>query len=207
MAKSSAKTKKQSRYSLHPGFAREAAYRKNLEERSGKTLEQWVALTRKRGPATAKERVAWLKDEHELTTDYARWVAESCDGDTGSAAYDPDALVAAMFEKKASLLPIYEKLLDLSLAVGPDAKACPCGTIVPIFRNHVVAQIKPTTLTRIDFGLALGDPKLAKTPARLLDTGGFAKKDRITHRIPIGSLEDVDGVVERWLRVAYDRDA
>jgi hypothetical protein len=33
--------------------------------------------------------------------------------------------------------------------------------------------------TRIDFGLALKD-----TPAtgRLIDTGGFAKKDRITHR-------------------------
>ena len=198
---------KKSRYSLHPGFAREAAYRRNLEERSGKSLEGWVAVTEKRGPADKKARVDWLKDEHGLTTDYAKWVVESCEGDTGAAAYDPDALVAAMFEKKAALVPIYEKLLDLSLAVGPDAKACPCGTIVPIFREHVIAQIKPATRTRIDFGLALGDPKLAKAPARLLDTGGFAKKDRITHRIPITSIQDVDAVVQRWLRIAYDRDA
>ena len=46
-----------------------------------------------------------------------------------------------------------------------------------------------------------------KTPSRLLDTGGFAKKDRITHRIPIAAIGEIDGVVERWLKVAYDRDA
>ena len=42
---------------------------------------------------------------------------------------------------------------------------------------------------------------------RLIDTGGFAKKDRITHRIEITSLKDIDTEVKRWLKVAYDRDA
>ena len=47
------------------------------------------------------------------------------------------------------------------------------------------------------------------TPAtgRLIDTGGFAKKDRITHRIPIASLAEIDGEVRRWLRTAYEMDA
>jgi hypothetical protein len=83
-------------------------------------------------------------------------------------------------------------------------KACPCQTIVPLYRKHVFAQIKPTTRTRIDFGLALKD-----TPAsgRLIDTGGFAKKDRITHRIPITSLSEIDDQVKYWLKVAYDLDA
>jgi hypothetical protein len=40
----------------------------------------------------------------------------------------------------------------------------------------------------------------------LLDTGGFAKKDRITHRIPISSLSEIDDEVKHWLKVAYDRD-
>ena len=84
------------------------------------------------------------------------------------------------------------------------AKACPCSTIVPLYRNHVFAQIKPTTQTRIDMGFALGD---LKATGRLIDTGGFAKKDRITHRIPITSAADIDDEVKHWLRVAYDRDA
>jgi hypothetical protein len=91
------------------------------------------------------------------------------------------------------------------LSVGKDVKACPCQTIVPLYRNHVFAQIKPTTQTRIDFGLALGDTK--KTPKRLIDTGGFAKKDRITHRFEIASVKDIDDEVKHWLKVAYDRDA
>jgi hypothetical protein len=198
---------KKSRYSLHPGFAREEAYRRNLEQRTGRSLEKWVELTRRKGFGFVKERVAWLKDAHGLTTDYARWIAEECDGATGASAYDPEALVAAMFVRKPALVPIYQKLLDVSLAIGADAKACPCATIVPIYRNHVIAQLAPTTLTRLDFGLSLGDPRKVKTPARLLDTGGFAKKDRITHRIPITKLDEVDGTVERWLKVAYERDA
>jgi hypothetical protein len=105
---------------------------------------------------------------------------------------------------KAGLRPIYEALLKLGKSLGDDVKVCPCQTIVPFYRNHVFAQVKPTTRTRIDFGYALGD---TKATGRLIDTGGFAKKDRITHRIPITSLDEIDEEVKRWLRAAYERDA
>ncbi len=105
---------------------------------------------------------------------------------------------------KVKLRPLYDALLKLGLKTGKEAKACPCKTIVPLYRNHVFAQIKPTTQTRIDMGFALGD---MKSTGRLIDTGGFAKKDRITHRIPISSKEDIDDEVKHWLKVAYDRDA
>jgi hypothetical protein len=75
--------------------------------------------------------------------------------------------------------------------------------MVPIYRNHVIAQIKPATRTRIDLGLALGD---AKTPKRLIDTGGLAKKDRITHRIEIASVDEFDDEAKRWMRTAYELD-
>jgi hypothetical protein len=103
-----------------------------------------------------------------------------------------------------ALRPICEALLDLGLAVGPDAKACPGETIVPLYRNHVFAQIKPTTKTRIDLGLALKD---APATGRLIDTGGFAKKDRITHRFAITALSEIDDEVRRWLERAYEMDA
>ena len=63
--------------------------------------------------------------------------------------------------------------------------------------------MKPTTRTRIDFGFALKDTKATD---RLIDTGGFAKKDRITHRIPISKLGDIDAEVKKWLKIAYDMD-
>ncbi|MBA3570653.1 MAG: hypothetical protein H0W34_01490 [Pyrinomonadaceae bacterium] len=46
-----------------------------------------------------------------------------------------------------------------------------------------------------------------KAKGRLIDTGGFAKKDRITHRIPIESVQDIDDEVQHWLKAAYNRDA
>jgi hypothetical protein len=76
--------------------------------------------------------------------------------------------------------------------------------MVPLYRHHVFAQIKPTTRTRIDLGLALKD---AKVPKRLINTGGFARKDRITHRIEIASVADLDDEVKRWVKVACDMDA
>jgi hypothetical protein len=109
-----------------------------------------------------------------------------------------------MFEGgKAPMRPVYDALLKLGLSLGKDVKACPCETIVPLYKKHVFAQLKPSTRTRIDLGLALKD---RKATGRLIDTGGFAKKDRITHRIEIKSLEDIDDYVKKWMQTAYDNN-
>ncbi|MDA1050946.1 MAG: DUF5655 domain-containing protein [Planctomycetota bacterium] len=123
----------------------------------------------------------------------------------GALEYDPEALVDAMFfGSKAALRPLFEKLLKIGLAIGKDVKACPCKTIVPLYRRHVFTQIKPATNTRLDLGLAL---KNTKTPERLIDTGGISKGDRITHRIPIETVSDIDAEVKHWLKIAYEFDA
>jgi hypothetical protein len=182
-----------------------------LKQKTGRSLDEWMALIRKEGPPTETQRREWLKNAHGLGTNSAWWLAERTVG-KGSEDYDPDAYLKAAEEyveaqyagKKAPLKPIYDRLLSLGLKQGKDVRACPCKTIVPLYRKHVFAQIKPTTLTRIDFGLALGDTK--KTPKRLIDTGGFAKKDRITHRFEITSIDDIDDEVRKWLKIAYDRN-
>jgi hypothetical protein len=181
----------------------EEGYAAKLKERTGKTLEDWVALVRAEGPATEKERRAWLKDEHGLTTNYAWWVAERAEG-RGAEGQGPEALVEALFAGgKAGLRPLYDELLRLGLALGPDVKACPCKTMVPLYRRHVFAELKPATRARLDLGLALGD---APFTGRLLDTGGRAKGDRVTHRVPITCAGDLDDEVRGWLRAAYDLD-
>jgi hypothetical protein len=154
------------------------------------------------GPPTEKERRAWLKDKHGLTTNYAWWVAERAEGRGSANDYDPEALVEAMFAGgKAGLRPLYDQLLRLGLALGPDVKACPCQTIVPLYRRHVFAQLKPSTRSRLDLGLALQDLPVT---GRLLDTGGRARGDRITHRIAITCATDIDDEAKRWLRTAYN---
>jgi hypothetical protein len=172
-------------------------------------MDEWIKLVKKEGPVTEKERRAWLKAEHDLGMNYAGWIAEHSvgkgdDGNSETYLRQAKEFVDNMFSgAKESLLPIYNELLSLGRSLGADVKVCPCKTIVPLYRKHVFAQIKPTTRTRIDLGLALKD---AKVPRRLIDTGGFAKKDRITHRIEITSLKDIDADVKKWLKIAYEMD-
>jgi hypothetical protein len=199
------------RYSVHPGVAMVQDWVQKLEEKSGRSFPEWLVLIQKSGPKTEKERREWLKARYGLGTSAASWLAERAEGKGGELDDPKTYLMAAeryveeMFSGgKAGLKPLYDKLLTLGLSIGPDAKACPCKTIVPLYRNHVFAQIKPTTRTRIDLGFALGD---TKAPKRLIDTGGFAKKDRITHRIEITKLSDIDAGVKKWLKAAYNRDA
>jgi hypothetical protein len=182
----------------------------SLHEKTGRSLEQWLQLIRKEGPPTEKERRDWLKKEHQMGTNSAWWLAERAEGKGGEDS-DPEAYlqaavgyVEAMFAgSKTGLRPIYDELLKVGLKVGKDVKACPCKTIVPLYRNHVFAQLKPTTRTRLDLGLALKD---TEATGRLIDTGGRAKGDRITHRIPITTRDEIDNEVKHWLKVAYDMD-
>jgi len=209
LVKPAGKTK--SIYGVHPGVLMTQKWIAELKQKTGRSLEEWLKFIKHEGPPTEAARRDWLKQQHGLGTNYATWLASKSVGkgneDSGPAAYlrAAEKYVDEMFAgKKEHLRPIYEALLKLGLAMGKDTKACPCQTMVPLYRNHVFAQIKPTTQTRIDFGLALGDTR--KTPKRLIDTGGFAKKDRITHRFEITSLKDIDAEVKSWLKIAYDRD-
>ncbi len=198
-------------YSVHPGVALTQKWLAELKDKTGRSLDEWLSLIKKRGPKDVRSRREWLKSEYQLGTNSATWLAPRADG-KGTELSSPDEYLKAaegyvetMFSgSKSELRPIYDALLKLGLSLGSDIKACPCQTIVPLYRQHVFAQLKPTTRTRIDLGLALGD---LKPKGRLIDTGGFAKKDRITHRIEITSLKDIDSEVKQWLKAAYDRDA
>ena len=198
-------------YGVHPGVEMVQKWVGSLKEKTGRSLDEWLTLVRKSGPKTEKERREWLKQVHGLPTNSASWIAERADGKGGETdsteAYlaAAEGYVDAMFAgKKAALRPLYDELLQLGVSMGKDVKACPCATIVPLYRNHVFAQIKPTTQTRIDLGFALG---ARKAEGRLIDTGGYAKKDRITHRIPIESAKDIDAEVKKWMKAAYEADA
>jgi Domain of unknown function (DUF5655)/Domain of unknown function (DUF4287) len=202
-----------STYDVHPGVAMVQKWIAELKPKTGRSLEEWIAFVKKEGPKDDKSRREWLKTKHKLGTNSAWWISERAGG-KGHEEDTPERYLATAVlyvqdqyaGPKSHLRPIYDALLKLAKSLGPDVKACPCKTMVPLYRQHVFAQIKPTTNSRIDFGLCFTTYK-GKLPKRLIDTGGLAKKDRITHRIPISSLADIDDEVKKWLKAAYDLDA
>ena len=209
----SAATKSASLYDVHPGIAMVQKGIAELKTKTGRSLEEWVALVKKDGPTGHLARRNWLKSKYKLGNNAAWWVVEHAEGKGGEENSPEEYLAAAVryvedqySGKKSALRPIYDELLALGKTLGPDVKACPSQTMVPLYRNHVFAQIKPATNSRVDFGLCFTTYR-GKLPKRLIDTGGLAKKDRITHRIELTSPDQIDADLKKWLRTAYDLDA
>ncbi|MBL8990025.1 MAG: DUF4287 domain-containing protein [Phycisphaerae bacterium] len=189
----------------------------DLPAKTGRDLNEWMAFIRTEGPRTEKACRAWLKEEHGIGTNTAWWLTERAFGNAMGMAEDtpegylrlaPGYVAEQYSGARAELRPLYDRLLKLALSLGKDVRACPCKTIVPLYRRHVFAQLKPATNTRLDLGLCLAPLSESKIPkGRIVATGGREKKDRITHRIGIGAPDDIDDFVARWLRTAYERDA
>ncbi len=177
----------------------------SLEERTGKNIDQWCALLKKSKASTDAERRAFLKGQN-LGMSSVGLILDHAAGKSPEH-YDPEAMVAAMFKgPKSALLPLYDSVLHFALKLGSDVKACPCATMVPFYRNHVFAQVKPSTQSRLDLGLALGALKSVPHSELLIDTGGAARKDRITHRIELSDPSDFNQFAKDWLLRAYQAD-
>jgi hypothetical protein len=212
MPKSSG-AKTQAIYDVHPGVAMVQKWIGELKTKTGRSLDEWIAFATEEGPKDDKARRAWLKSKYNLGTNSAWWISERVEG-KGREQDTPERYLATatiyVDEQyagvKQHLRPMYEALLKLGKSLGRDVKACPCKTMVPLYREHVFAQIKPTGNSRIDLGLCFTNYK-GRLPKRLIETGGLAKKDRITHRIPVSSLADIDDELKKWLKAAYDLDA
>src|SRR5262245_30349900 len=133
MPKKSAAT---SEYSPHPGIMMVQKWITELPAKTGRSLEEWVALTKKEGPATEEARRDWLKKRHGFGTNGGWWLAERTFG-KGSEDSDPDLYlkkaaeyVDAMYAgKKAGLKPIHDAILKMARKMFKDLRVCPCQTI------------------------------------------------------------------------------
>ena len=212
MAKKSSRVAQDSIYDVHPAVAYVGTIIENLPSKTGKSIQQWVRLAGRSKYTEERELRSWLKSEYQLGGTTAAIIAEHTLGDT--ELHDPNAYLSSaaiavdkMYAgKKCALRPIHDALIDLGKSLGKDVRVCPCKTMVPLYRKHVFAEIKPATQKRVDFGLALKGVK-RRIPKRLAATGGLAKGDRITHRFALESVADIDKQVHEWLRLAYEMDA
>jgi len=196
-------------YDVHPGVAMVQKFVAELPGKTGKTLKQWGELVDAQEFETAAEKRAFLKAKHGFGTNAAAWVVEYTDDnptwDADPASYLACAVqfVDAMYAGgKEHLRPIFEKLLEVGRSLGDDVKVCPCKTMVPLYRGRVFAEIKPSTRTRLDLGLALTldvpeQGKLKRSEQRI------RKGDRLTHVISLEKPGDVTAEVRTWLKAAY----
>lgn len=199
------------RFSLHPGVRMAQRMILKIEEHLGEPRDSWRHWLERYGVSDRKMVEPFLREKLKMGTNQARLFAEVA-FEEYMERYDASAYFGAVVGfieqqysgKKEALRPIYTQCIKQFTALGTDVRFSPCKTFVPVYRKRVIAQIFPASQTRIHLGFSLGD-----TPAtqRLLSTGGFKKGDRITHKIKIESLDDLDDQVWAWAQQAYEMDS
>jgi len=172
---------------------------RNLEEKTGKSMAQWVAVVKTPGPKKHGEIVKFLKETHDMGHGYANLVAHAAAGLVGDDATAPEDLVAAQYAgDKAALRPMYEALVEAVGGFGADVEISPKKTCVSLRRSKQFALIQPTTKTRLDVGLNL---KGVPPAGRLEPSGSFSAM--CTHRVRVEAPAQIDAELIGWLKDAY----
>ena len=173
---------------------------KNLEEKTGKSMADWVAIAKSAGELKHGQVVAFLKEKHGLGHGYANLIAHTAKGAVGEGAPAGDDLVSAQYAgDKAGLKLIYDKLIKEIAKFGKDVEVSPKKTYVSIRRSKQFALVQPTTKTRLDVGINL---KSVPAKGRLEASGSF--NAMVSHRVRVESAADIDKDLIAWLKQAYD---
>lgn len=197
-------------FDVHPGVAMVQKWTAELPTKTGRSLDEWADVIRRKKFDGRAAATAWLKAEYGLGTITAGQLAEAAigqqtwDGDPASYLKASVEYVDGMFAgAKAHLRPIAEAVWTFARGLGADVKVCPCKTIVPLYRTRVFAELKPATRTRLELALRLGEvpftDKLTLNPR--------AKgNDKLRHLIALHELKDFDATAKKWLKAAYRAD-
>ncbi|HLE15735.1 MAG TPA: DUF5655 domain-containing protein [Anaerolineales bacterium] len=173
---------------------------RNLEQKTGKTLEEWIVITRASGLKKHKEMVKFLQSEHGLTYGYANMVVlKAKETETPGQAQEQDLVAGQYAGEKSALRPIFDALLAAVTSFGSDVIVSPKKAYVSLRRDKQFAIVQPSTKERVDLGINL---KGVQPGGRLEASGRF--NAMVSHRVRLSSLDQVDGELLGWLKAAYE---
>ncbi|MBU2918127.1 DUF4287 domain-containing protein [Psychrosphaera sp. F3M07] len=172
----------------------------NMPEKTGKSLDQWMKILASKRFEKHSHAVTFLKTEHQVTHGFANTIVTLFQNQSSDQEKTSEHLISDQYTGKESLLPLYEKLIDIVTQFGNDVVITAKKTSVSIIRKNQFALIKPATKSRIDLGLKL---KGIEVQGKLENSGPFGTM--CTHRIQLKSMTDIDDEVKKWLILAYQK--
>ncbi len=176
-----------------------AAMKRNIKDKTGKTLPQWLKLIPPEELQKHGRIVKFLKSEHAVTHGFASMIAHEFLA-VNDPASEPVSLLDHQYRNaKSHLRPIYEALVKSMGSFGADIQFAPKKTYVSVRRNKQFAIIQPSTKDRVDVGINL---KGKKSTQRLEDSGSF--NAMVSHRVRITEPKQVNAQLLGWLKSAYE---
>ncbi|QOY89356.1 DUF5655 domain-containing protein [Paludibaculum fermentans] len=177
---------------------------RNIQAKTGKTLDELKALVAASGLAKHSEILAMLKKElglgHGDANAVAHFALKAATTPAGAkpAATGGDAVLDEIYTgPKAPLRPIHDKLMARIHEFG-DFEIAPKKGYVSLRRKKQFAMIGPATNTRVEVGLNLKDvPGTARLEQQ-------PPKGMCSHKVKVTDPAEVDSELIGWLRMAYD---
>ncbi len=169
---------------------------KNLEAKTGKSIDEWVKLANATEIGKHKELVAYLKTTHELSHGYAHQIALKALSASAGIDESPDSLIAAQFAgKKEAMRPLYDALTRTIFALGPEAAVSAKKSCVSYRRTKQFALVQ-VFAGRLDLCIQLkehpGTARLEPTPGAML-----------SHRVKVSDTDEIDDELIGWLAEGY----
>ena len=174
----------------------------SMADRTGRTLEEWVALVGGSGvdPLDQNAVRTWLREVHGVKQNSQWAIADAAALAAGWVRPSVEDYIDGQFTgKKAALRPVFDAVRAAALALGNDVSVEGRGTIVPFVRRRQFA-VTATTTTRLDLGLRFTSP-----PANARLTPATAP-GQATHKVALRTVADVDDEVRALLRLAYEQN-
>ncbi len=171
----------------------------NLKKNTGKTLEEWVAIVKKKSFEKHGEIMKFLKEEHSLSHGFANLIALSSKGQIADSQESGERLIETQYKGKENLKPFYDKLLTEIVKLGKDIEIAPKNAYVSLRRKKQFAMLIPATKTRYEIGLNLK----GQSGKGILEEVKAANS-MCTHKIKLESLDEITPEVLQWIRAAYE---
>ena len=173
---------------------------KNIQTRTGKTLDQLYDVIRKSGLAKHGEIRDMLKSElsmgHGDANTVVHFYMKSQTGGPEPASSD-DVLDQIYTGPKTGLRPIHDKLMQAINKFG-EFELAPKKAYISLRRKKQFAMIGPATNTRVEVGLNM---KGVKATDRLTE---LPAGQMCQYKVKVSDPKEVDKELIDWIKQAYD---
>ena len=173
---------------------------KNVEEKTGKKLDEWKSIINSSGLTKHGEIVAMLKEKYTLGHGNANMLVHEAKQSSATATDNQDDLITDQYKDKEALKKLYDDVIGKVKAFGNDVELSPKKAYVSLRRKKQFALIQPSTKTKMDIGLNIKNVE----PSGKLEAGG-SWNAMCTHRIKIEGEKDVTPEVIKWIRQACEQ--
>jgi hypothetical protein len=175
----------------------------SLAERTGRTLDEWVALVQASGidPLDQNAVRRWLRSAQGVPQNSQWAIADAAARAAGWVRPSMAEYIDSQYTGgKAALRPIYDKLAAAAADLGDDVTVEGRGSYTPFVRGRQFAAVAAATRDRVDLGLRFTDPPPDDRLQRSTGPG------QATHKVALRGVDDVDDRVLHLLRLAYEQN-